>query len=142
MDFSVREQKKKKMLLMNSWSILKEHSTVVKEHNSSVSSSWPPLLPSRGQDVCQSVENEPCCPSATCRLSLHCGSASNQSTDTVHFHRFTSFHLHTVYSIFEACRKLTSPLGLTETSECLCTVIPTVVHLCCTRAWWEPGEAD
>lgn len=43
------------------------------------------------------------------------------------------------WSLLKTC---TFPLGLTETSECLCTVIPTVVHLCCTRAWWGRGEAD
>lgn len=123
---------------------LKEHSTVVKEHNRSVSRSRPPpFLPSHGQMFVKALKMNLCCPSASCRLSLHCGSASNQSTGTVHFHRFTSPHLPTVYSILEACRKhVLSPLGLTETSECLCTELPTVVHLCCTRAWWGPGEAD
>lgn len=116
----------------------------MKEHNRCVSRSRPPpFLPSHGQMFVKALKMNLCCPSASCRLSLHCGSASNQSTGTVHFHRFTSPHLPTVYSILEACRKhVLSPLGLTETSECLCTELPTVVHLCCTRAWWGPGEAD
>lgn len=75
------------------------------------------------------------CPPATCRLSLHCGSASNQSTDCP----FPSAHcIFYIWSLSETC---TFPLGLTEMSECLCTVLPTVVHLCCTRAWWGLGDA-
>lgn len=58
MDFSVREQKKR----CSSWTheaFLKEHSTVVKEHNRSVSSSWLPVLPSRGQMFVKATSTNP-----------------------------------------------------------------------------------
>lgn len=81
----------------------KEHRTVVNEHNRSVSSNWPPLLPSRGQMSVRATRTNPA--ALLCVVYLYTGSALNQRTDTVHFHRFTLSHIHTVYSRFEACRK-------------------------------------
>lgn len=77
----------KKMLFMNLWNILKgaQHSCKRAQHKCVEQLASPPAF--SWTDVCHSVKNEPCCPSATC-FSLHCGSALNQSTDTVHFHRF------------------------------------------------------
>lgn len=50
----------------------------------------------------------------------------------------------TVYSIFEACPKhVLFLLGLTVSSECLCTVLATVVHLCGPPwACWGCQDAD
>lgn len=101
-DYTVREQKD---ALHELEKLYKEQSTVVRKHNG-VFSSWPPVLPFSGKDVCQSGESVPCCPSAKCRLSLHCGSALNQSTYTVHFHRFLLCSICTLNSIIsEACQK-------------------------------------
>lgn len=49
----------KQMLLVNSWNLLKEWSTVAKEHNRSVSSSRPLLLPSRGQMFGKATRTSP-----------------------------------------------------------------------------------
>lgn len=51
-------------------------------------------------DVCHSVKNKPCCPPATCCFSLHCGSSLNQSTGTVHFHRFLLRLIGTLYILY------------------------------------------
>lgn len=94
-DYTVREQKD---ALHELEKLYKERSTVVRKHNGAFCS-WPPVLPFYGKDVCQSGESVPCCPSAKCCLSLHCGSALNQSTYTVHFHRFLLCPICTLNSI-------------------------------------------
>lgn len=133
---------KRKMLFMNLWSILKEHSKIVKEHNRSVSSNWPPLLPSRGQMFVKATRTNPA--ALLLRVVyLHTVvqpwiKAQTLAIFSIYFVPYAHCILY-ILSLSETCYV---PLLLTETSECLCTVIPTVVLLCCTRAWWEPGEAD
>lgn len=63
-------------------------------------------------------------------------------TDTVHFHRFLLCPIcSTLYSIFDACWKCV--LFSCDWNEWMFMYsIRTVVHLCCTQAWWRPGEAD
>lgn len=120
MDFS---SGKKRMHFMNLWKLLKgaQHGCERAQQRHVEQLASPPAFSWR--DVRQSDVNQPCCPSATCRLSLHCGSASNQSTDTVHFHRFYFVPLaHCIFYIWSLLETYTFPLGLTETSECLCTV--------------------
>lgn len=100
----------------------KEHSIFVKKHNRSVSHSWPPLL------HCQRT-----IPAALLLCVVYLYTVVQRLSKAQTLSVFIDSSL-TVYSIFEACRKHTFPSGLTVTSECLCTVLPTVVHLCCTRA--------
>lgn len=117
-----RSGNEKKTLLMNLWGLFLKGAQGAQRKCVEQPAS-PPAFSRTDVCVCQSDENEPCRPPVTCRLSLHCGSASNQSTDTVHFHRFTWSRLHIcicyIWSLSETC---TFPSGLTETSECLCTV--------------------
>lgn len=106
-----------------------ERSTVVKEHNRSASSSRPPLLPSHGRSER---------PLPSCYVSF----ISTLWFSLESKHRL-SISICTLYILYlKPVGPCTFPLGLTETSECLCTVLSTVMHLCCTRAWWGPGDAD
>lgn len=76
----------------------------------------PPPTPTtvKWTDICHGDNLNPYCPSATCGLSLHCGPAWNQSTDTVHVHRLTLSRLFYIWIL--------SDTHTFSMSECLCTV--------------------
>lgn len=92
-DFSVKDYKKMLSIFKGT-----QHSCRRAQHKCVEQLASPPAF-SR-TDVCHSVKNKPCCPSATCCFSLHCGSTLNQSIGTVHFHRFLLRPIGTLYILY------------------------------------------
>lgn len=72
--------------------------------------------------------------------SPHCGPAGHRHCPFTGISTLSHLH-HTIFYIW--CLLETYFSVTTDWNEwMLMYSIPTVVHLCCTQAWWGPGEAD
>lgn len=128
----------KKMLFMDLRKLFKGAQHSCERAQQSVSSSWPPLLPSHGQMFVRTN----LAALLLCVVYLYTVVQPRLKAQTLSI--FIDFFcpICTVYILY------LKPVGnmyfsiRTDWNEWMFMYsIPTVVHLCCTRAWWGPGEA-
>lgn len=119
-----------------------EWSTVVKEHSRSVWSSWPPLLPSRGQMFVKAMRTKP---AALLLRVVYLYTVVQSRIKAQTLSMFIDRPICTPYILYLKPAGNTYFSIRTDWNEWMfmySNTVPTVVHLCCTQAWWEPGEAD